>query len=382
MKVALVHDYFNQNGGAEKVCETILTIYPEADVFTSVFNPLNFTTSTPITNSYNSGKVKTSFLNYFFIKNGKPTVWIKYFKHLYFVYPFAMCLMQVKNYDLVLISSTYSAKNIRLKNNKKIIHYCHSPARFLHGLVTEKDHSTLPFWQRAISFLIAPLLKMIDLGAVRNLVNQNTIWVSNSKFIQETVNNVYHVDSQIIYPPVEINKFAQVQRNPEPAEEFYLCHGRISFHKRLDLAIQACLTLNRRLYISGVSALENDMDNLKKLIPENKKELITFLGRTSDEQLSELVANAKAMIFPGKEDAGIAPIEMLAAGLPVIAYQSGGALEYVIDKVNGVFFEEQNLDSLIGKIMEFEALKLETTTIKSTVAKFSDKYFIEQIKKL
>ena len=382
MKVALVHDYFNQNGGAEKVCETILSIYPDADIFTSVFNPLNFTESTNIIGSYKSGKVRTSFLNSIFIKNSKPTYWIKYFKHLYFVYPFAMYMMQVKNYDLVLISSTYSAKNIRLKNNKKIIHYCHSPARFLHGLVTEKDHSTLPIWQRVISFLISPILKMIDLGAVRNLVNHNTIWVSNSKFIQDTINNVYHVDSQIIYPPVEINKFAQVVRNPEPKEEFYLCHGRISFHKRLDLAIQACLMLNRKLIISGTSALENDMTNLKKLIPEGKQDLIKFLGRTTDDELSELVSNAKAMLFPGKEDAGIAPIEMIAAGLPVIAYQSGGALEYVIDKVNGVFFKDQDVESLVAKIMEFEAIQFQTSTIKSTVAKFSDKYFIEQIKNL
>jgi glycosyltransferase involved in cell wall biosynthesis len=382
MKVALVHDYFNQNGGAEKVCESLLTIYPDADVFTSVFNPLNFKDSQPIMNSYKTGKVRTSFLNYVFMKDGKPRYWIKYSKHLYFVYPLAMYIMEAKNYDLVLISSTYAGKNIRLKNNKKIIHYCHSPARFLHGLTTEKDHSTLPIWQKAISFLLKPFLKMIDLGAVRNLVSNNTIWVSNSKFIQETVNEVYKVDSQIIYPPVEINKFAQVVRNPKPIEEFYLCHGRISFHKRLDLAIEACLALNRKLYISGVSALENDMINLKKLIPENRKDLIVFLGRTSDEQLANLVGNAEAMIFPGKEDAGIAPIEMIAAGLPVIAYQSGGALEYVIDKVNGIFFKEQNVHSLTEKIQEFETLNLVTDTVKSTVAKFSDLYFKEQIKKL
>lgn len=382
MKVAIVHDYFNQNGGAEKVCETLLTIYPDADVYTSVFNPVNFETNEPITNSYKACKVHTSFLNNIFVRDGKPTYWIKYFKHLYFVYPLAMYCMEVKNYDLVLISSTYSAKNIRLRNNRKLIHYCHSPARFLHGLVTEKDHSTLPIWQRIISFLIAPLLKIIDLGAVRNLVNNNAIWISNSKFIQDTVNDVYHVDSQIIYPPVDINKFAQVIRNPIPEQEFYLCHGRISFHKRLDIAIEACIKLNRTLYISGVSALQNDIDNLKKLIPADKQNLITFLGRTTDKELANLVSNAKAMIFPGKEDAGIAPIEMIAAGLPVIAYQSGGALEYVIDKVNGVFFEIQDVDCLVDKILEFEDLKLDTTIIKSTVNKFSDQYFINQIKNL
>jgi glycosyltransferase involved in cell wall biosynthesis len=382
MKVAIVHDYFNQNGGAEKVCETLLELYPLADIFTSTFNPINFENEKNLNKSYIEGRIKTSILDKLFIKNGKPTFWTKFTKHLYFVYPLVMWLMQVKDYDLVVISSTYCGKNIRLNNNKKIIHYCHSPVRFLHGLITEKDHSTLPIWQKLISTLIKPLLKMLDLGAVKNLIANDTIWISNSKFIKQAVNDVYHVDSDVIYPPVDISRFQSIERVENPKEEFYICHGRISFHKRIDLAIEACIKLNKKLKISGTSALTIDLENLIKLVPEDKKHLIEFLGRTDDQTLDTLVSEAKAMIFPGKEDAGIAPIEMLACGMPIIAYQSGGALEYVIEEINGVFFKEQSVEDVIEAINKFESLSFQKEEIKKSVLKFSDKIFLKSFSEI
>lgn len=382
MKIAIIHDYFIQNGGAEKVIESLLELYPNADLYTSVYVPDFFKNNYYTNRIYEQGSIKTTFLNKIFSDNQKPSKYIKFNKHLYWLYPFAMVTHKVKGYDLVLISSTYCAKNVRLGANNKLVHYCHSPTRFLHGLVTEKDHSTLPLWQRIVSGIILnPILKIIDLAAVKNLVKKNCIWVANSKFIRTTINDVYHVDSDVIYPPVNINTFSNVKRTDD-VQDFYLCHGRISFHKRLDLAILACLKLDRKLIISGQTLLESDMKNLKSLVPYDKQYLIQFLGRTSDETLHSLVKECKAMLFPGKEDAGIAPIELLAAGVPVIAYKSGGALEYIQDGVNGVFFETQDVTSLEKAILRFEQESFDIKKIKNSVLKFSNEEFKKLIQEI
>ena len=196
------------------------------------------------------------------------------------------------------------------------------------------------------------------------------------------MNDVYHISSEVLYPPVDIDTFKTIVRNPYPPEQYYLCHGRISFHKRLDLAILACLKLNRKLIISGKSALDTDIEALKALIPDDQKDLIVFLGRTTDLELQDLVANAKAFLFPGKEDAGIAPIEMIAAGLPIIAYKSGGALEYVSETTNGVFFDTQDVNSMAEAIIEFEQKEFKIETIKNSVNNFQKKYFWIPFKKL
>jgi glycosyltransferase involved in cell wall biosynthesis len=381
MKIAIIHDYFIQNGGAEKVVESLLSIYPTVDLYTSVFVRDNFIESPFISLAYSQGRVKASLLQRLYLQDNAPTGLLKFSKHLYFLYPTAMSLMKISGYDLVIISSTYCAKNIRLGNNHKIIHYCHSPTRFLHGLVTEKDHSTLPLWQRIVSkYILNPVLRYQDNWAVKTLVSNDTTWITNSKFIRQTVKDVYHVDSDVIYPPVEIDKFIDIVREVDENDEFYLCHGRISFHKRLDLAIKACIETKKKLIISGTSALETDMEQLKSLVPPEFKDKILFLGRTTDQELTQLVSKAKAMLFPGKEDAGIAPIEMIASGLPVIAYKSGGALEYVQEGLNGVFFEEQTVSSLVEAIIDFENQKFDTTRIKNSVQKFSESNFKVQFR--
>jgi glycosyltransferase involved in cell wall biosynthesis len=378
MKVAIVHDYFIQNGGAEKVVESLLKIYPQADIYTSVFCPDNLKDNPLTLDIYQAGRVSTSIMQKLMISQDKPTWALKYSKHLYFAYPTAMSLMHVNGYDKVIISSTYCAKNVRLSDNKQVIHYCHSPTRFLHGLVTEKDHSSLPLWQKVVSkVFFEPVLRFQDLRAVKYLVSHNTIWIGNSNFIKDKIREVYHISADVIYPPVDIDKFSTVVRNPNPTEDYYLCHGRISFHKRLDLAIQACVKMNRKLKISGISVLQEDIKYLKSLVPSGSEHLIEFLGRTTDKQLRELVANAKAMIFPGQEDAGISPIEMMSGSLPIIAYQSGGALEYVQDGINGVFFKIQDVNCLVEAIQEFEAMSWDTEVIKSSVKKFSEEYFLE-----
>jgi glycosyltransferase involved in cell wall biosynthesis len=300
-----------------------------------------------------------------------------------------MRFVTVKDYDLVVISSTDCAKQVRILNVKKLIHYCHSPTRYLNGLITETDHQNLGLFQKLILPLFTFWLKMLDQGAVRYLNSKNCIWLANSQYIQSVIQRNYKTKSQTVYPPVEIQNFLQIDRKPENIEDFYLCHGRISFHKRIDLAILACLHTGRKLKISGTAALQQQTDQLQKIVtdyekthPESKN-LIEFLGRTTDEEVVELITSCKAFLFPGKEDFGITPIEVLAAGVPIIAYQAGGALEYIEQNVNGIFFQEQTVEDLTKAINEFETIQnWDTDKIKNSSKPFSGEIFIQNIQRI
>ncbi len=382
MNIAIVHDYLHQYGGAEKVVESWLDMYPEAHIYTSFIIPRQFETSPQISKAFQEGRIHTTWLQYIL-----PHI-IKFYKHLFWLYPIVMSFLTVKNYDTVLISSTYCAKNVRYKNCKKLIHYCHSPVRFLHNLTTETDHKSInAILQFIIPFFKSPL-KWMDLRAVEYLNNQGCLWLANSKYIQQTIEEVYHTKSLVVYPPIDLEKFLPIQRKPGNIADFYLCHGRISFHKRLDLAIMVCLELKKPLKISGSGSFQHEIDSLKKLVNDYEtthpqtKGLVEFLGRTTNEQVQDLLTSCKGFLFPGKEDFGITPIEVLASGVPIIAFKSGGALEYISDGMNGVFFDEQHVESVKQAIEKFELSHFDTTNIKQTSLQFSIDTFRANINKL
>jgi glycosyltransferase involved in cell wall biosynthesis len=386
-KVAIAHDFFFQNGGAENVVEKLLEIYPNADIYTSIYIDSKFDNKPLIQRLFKENKIKTTFLQPFFNFNNN---WLlRYFKHFFWLYPLAMRMVKIKDYDLLIISSTDSGKQVRVQNIPKIIHYCHSPTRYLNGLITETDHQNLGGFHKLILPLFIVWLKKLDHSAVRYLNKENCIWLANSIYIKSVIKNCYNIDSKVVYPPVEIQNYLQIKRKIGQIQEYYLCHGRISFHKRIDLAILACLQLGKKLKISGTSALEQQTNNLKKLVSDYEsqkpeaKGLVEFLGRTTDQEVVELITNCTGFLFPGKEDFGITPIEILAAGVPIVAYQSGGALEYIKDGENGFFFDEQNVESLKLAIKKFEQIKTwDISKIKESSKVYSGEVFVENIKKI
>jgi glycosyltransferase involved in cell wall biosynthesis len=188
---------------------------------------------------------------------------------------------------------------------------------------------------------------------------------------------------------VEIQNYLTIERKPYQIQDFYICHGRVSFHKRIDIAIEVCLKLRRKLKISGTSALESQMKDLQKIVSNYETShpeavgLIEFLGRTSDDEIKVLMTSCKGFLFPGKEDFGITPIEVLAAGVPIIAYQAGGALEYIQDGLNGVFFGEQTIDSLSDAVLRFETIdNWDIQKIKDSSKPFSGEVFVQKIKQI
>jgi glycosyltransferase involved in cell wall biosynthesis len=364
-RVAIVHDFLFQFGGAEKVVEKLLEMYPEATLYTSFAIPEKFQSSLIFQQAFENGQIKTTTVQSLFDKkdsNGNRIL-SRFQKHLFWLYPFLMRMVTVQDYDVVIISSTDCAKQIRIKNCKKIIHYCHAPTRYLHGLASEANYQNLSKLLQLLLPVFIFILKPLDLNAVKYLNSKGCIWFGNSEFIVRMIKEKYNTDAEVFYPPVNTDIFLKNKKNSEVEDSFYLCHGRISFHKRIDLAISACLELNKKLKISGTSALEEEMDSLKKIVSDyevkypDKTGLIEFLGRTDDKLLLDLFSDCKALIFPGKEDFGITPIEVLASGTPVIAFGEGGALEYIFEGKNGILFNKQTKESLIEAIENFEKRK-------------------------
>jgi glycosyltransferase involved in cell wall biosynthesis len=374
-KIAIVHDYLHQYGGAEKCLESWLKEYPEADIYTSIFTPENFETSKEITEAYKDGRIKTTKLQFFqpFLK--------RFFKHFFWLYPIFMWFMWIKDCDLVFVSSTFCGKYVKFKNCQKIIFYCHTPTRFLHNLTTETDYKSLnPVLQFLIPFFKFPL-KYLDLRAIEYLKDNNVQFVANSNYIKTTIKDIYKTDSVVIFPPTDLQKFFEVQRKPENIQDFYFYFGRISFHKRIDILVKACQKLDKRLIVAGGSPLKQEIENLKKTAGNNPK--IQFLGRISDDEIKNYLSKCKAFLFAGKEDFGIAPVEALASGTPIIMYQAGGALEFVKPGVNGLFFADQNENSLAEAILEFEKKNdWNNEQIRETSKEFSEETFLAKFKEL
>jgi glycosyltransferase involved in cell wall biosynthesis len=382
-RIAIVHDFFVQNAGAELVVENLLELYPDSDIITSVYIAKNFASMPMINKAFVDGRVKKIWLQAIFDYNNGGLV--KYFKHFFWLYPIVMSCVRLEGYDKIIISSTNCGKNIRILDNPKLIHYCHTPTRYLYNLSDTEEQLKLRFPLNWIYKLFIPILRYLDQRAVKHLNSKNCIWVANSVFIQGLIEQHYHSQSQVIYPPVDTSKFGDIVRRPG---DYYLCHGRVSFHKRIDLAIMACLVNNKNLKISGTSALSSEILSLQKIVedyqsnnPDNISK-IEFLGRTSDDELIDLISGAKALLFPGREDFGIAPIEMISSGLPVMAYQAGGAVEYIQERINGIFFTEQTVDSISEALMRFETLDWVVEEVKGSIKGYDKSVFAKNIKEI
>ena len=387
LKVAIVHDFFFQNGGAENVIEKLLEIYPQANIYTSIFIESKFENKPLLLQAFAQNRIKTTWLQGFFC--WQNNLILRYFKHFFWLYPVVMRFVTIKDYDLVIISSTDCAKQIRVQNIKKLLHYCHSPTRYLNGLVTETDHQNLSFMIKIVLPIFIYWLHKLDHNAVKYLNKNNCIWIANSEFVRTVIQDIYKTESVVIYPPVEIQNYKEIKREPKLIQDFYLCHGRVSFHKRIDLAILSCLQLGIKLKISGTSALESQMEGLQKTVTDfeaansESKGLVQFLGRTTDQEIKILMSQCRGFLFPGKEDFGITPIEVLAAGVPIIAYQAGGALEYIEDGFNGIFFAEQTVASLKKAIVKFEKVKIwDIQKIKDSSKPFSGDIFTQNFQKI
>lgn len=352
MKIALVHDHLIQEGGAEKVLEVFQEIWPDAPIYTLLYDEQK------LGKVFSPEKVKTSYLQRW---PGSRS----YYKLLLPFMPTATESYNLMDYDVVLSSCSAMAKGIITRSNTLHFCYCHTPTRYLwsdtHQYLEELNVPSI-----LKKFLPSTLtrLRMWDQLAAQRV----DYFFANSKNVSDRIKKYYRRDSRIIHPPVDVDNFSI--RNK--LGNFFLTGGRLVPYKRFDLTIKAFNRLGIPLKIFGVGPEE---ENLKKLAKGN----IEFLGKVNNKILSELYATAIAFIHPQIEDFGLTAIESMASGRPVIAFRAGGACETVVEGKTGTFFEDQTWESLADTVVRFKPEQYKPLEIKTYADQFSTMQFKEKI---
>ena len=352
MKLAIVHDWLTNMGGAEQVIINFKRIYPDAPIYTTFYNPDNL--DEPLKNI----DVRTSFLQ----KEKMVTDHKKYFPLM----PVAFEKFNLKEYDVVLSSSTCCAKGARKRKDALHICYINTPMRYAYEFKGEYLKGMNPIKKLLVNILLF-FMRIWD----KNNNKRIDYFISNSSEIQRRVKNTYHRDSTVINPPVRCQLF----NISEIDGDYYFVVSRLVPYKRFDLAVKACHELGRKLVVIGDGPEKN---NLEKIAEGDKN--IIFLGRQSDEVVKKYMQECKALLFPGLEDFGIVPVEAQACGRPIIAYGKGGVLDTVINGKTGVYFEEQTADSLKKAILQFETMKFDKQTIRNNALKFDEEVFQNKIR--
>lgn len=325
MKVAIVHEWLAGMGGSEKVMYLFHELFPEAPVYTCVYN------KDKMPSEFHKLDIKTTFIQK--LPFGKT----KYQAYLPLM-PYAFEQLDLTEYDLVISSSTSCAKGVITRADTLHICYCNTPMRYAWDFYFEYTKNKNWIARTFISKLMHGIRQWDRLAADRV-----DYFVSNSYNVAKRVKKHYRRDSRVIYPPIDTNFYTPGNMD----EGYYLIVSRLVGYKRVDLAIQAFNELGLPLIIIGNGS---EYKKYKKMANSN----IKLLGRLSDEEVREYYRKCKAFVFPGEEDFGLTPIEAQACGRPVIAFGKGGALETIIEGKTGVFFKEQNVQALKDAIEIFE----------------------------
>ena len=353
MKVAIIHYWLVKMRGGENVLEALCELYPEADIYTHVYRPEN------ISDVINGHKVTTSFIQ-------KLPFSAKLYQSYLPLMPFALRQFDLSEYDLVISSESGPAKGVNVRTGARHVCYCHTPMRYVWDMYDEYRRNA-GLLARMLMPLLIKWLRRWD-KATSEGVDQ---FIANSGFVQDRIKNIYGRDSKVIYPPVAVEEF----HTSELIEDYYLYAGELTHYKQPQLAVEAFNQSGRKLLVIGEGGIENE---LKSLAKSN----IKFLGRQSFEQLKLRFSQCKALIFPGIEDFGIIPVEVMASGRPVIAFRCGGALETVTEHESGLFFDAQTVDSLNSTLDQFEKDEriFVPATIRKSVGRFGKERFLSEIK--
>lgn len=346
-RVALVHDWLNQLGGAENVLEEMVTLFPGAPVYTSIYAPAQ------MPESYRSWDIRTSFMQRL------PGVTTHHQSYLP-LYPAAFSQFRVTGVDLVLSNKSGFCHGIGLGEPRpRHVCYCLTPTRYLWLYDQYRQRENI---SRALDATLQPLLTLLrrwDYAAAQRVDH----FIAISRTVQARIRQIYGRESVIIYPPVDTGYFS-----PDPAVtpgDYYLIVSRLIPYKRIDLAVEAMRHLpHEKLVVVGDG---RDLAALQAAAGPN----VTFLGRQPRARIRELLRGCKAFLFPGLEDFGIAPVEAMGVGRPVIAFAGGGALDTVIPGVTGELFAEQNVTSLAATLAAFDARAYDPAACQAQAARFS-----------
>jgi glycosyltransferase involved in cell wall biosynthesis len=350
-RIALFQDYLAQNGGAERVTEAIHQTLPEADLHTTMAVPERL--------SPYLREVETT------------TTWMqslpakgKLYRHYFLLYPFAVESAHLEGYDLIVSSCCGYAKGVKRGESGVHVCYCHNPMRWVWRFPEYMKREKFSGPVKAGLRMMVEALKHWEMRAA----TRPDYYIANSHIVAKRLKEAFGVDATVIEPPIVTSRF-WISRE---TEDYYLILARLNAYKRIDLAVEACTRTGRRLVVIGDGP---DRERLKAMAGPT----VSFLGRQPDAAVNRIASRCRALIFPGEEDFGMAPLEINAAGRPVVAYAAGGATETVIDGMNGVLFSEQTVDSLIGGLERLEEQSWDSAAIRRNAQRYDIHVFQERL---
>ena len=357
-RVAIIHDWLNQVGGAENVLEELHGLFPDAPIYTSMYWPKAMPAH------YRQWEIHTTWLDY--IQLSKT-------HHQWFLlaYPLAFRTLDLSYYDLVISNKSAFCLNVQVRPDAKHLCYCLTPTRFVWNFDAYVRGEGAGWLARRLVPPFLPYLRHVE----RRAAGRIYAFAAISDAIRQRVKHYYDRTAEIIYPPVATERF---HANTTLPEDFFLVVSRLIPYKRIDLAVQAFNQLGLPLVIIGDG---RDRAKLEAMAQPN----IRFLGRLDNTATDDYRYRCRAFIFPGEDDFGIAPVEAMAAGRPVVAYAAGGALDTVIDGTTGVFFKAANAGSLAFAVQRLVGLTFDPAAIQAHARQFSTdnfrKAFMEFVKR-
>ncbi len=353
MRLALVHDYLNQYGGAERVLEELHALWPAAPIFTSMYAP------TIMPASYRKWDIRASFMQRL------PGVVPHYQKYL-LAYPLAFETFQLGGYDVVLSNSSGWAKGVLTPPETLHLCYCLTPMRWAWSYRDYVDRERVGPALRWAMWLAVHYLRLWDVASAQRVDR----FLAISRAVAARIRKYYRREAEVIHPPVAVERFTPCPAPDDPP--FYLIVSRLIPYKRVDLAVDAFNRLGWPLKIVGDG---RDRAALQARARAN----VEFLGRLPDDAVRELMARCHAFVFPGLEDFGIAPVEAQAAGRPVVAYAGGGALDTVLDGETGVLFADQSADALADAVRRCADLRFDPLALRGHAERFSATRFHHEL---
>lgn len=351
MRVALVHDYLNQYGGAERVLEALHDLYPDAPVYTSMYEP------DAMPDHFRTWDIRTSFLQ-------RMPLARRFHRAFLLLYPPAFESFDLHYFDVVISNSSSWAKSVITPPETLHICYCLTPMRFAWNYREYVARENLGRPIRRLLPVAIHYLRMWDAVTA----SRADRYIGISRAVVGRIRKYYGREADLIPPPVDARA---IPMGTESGEN-YLVVSRLIPYKKIDLAVVACSRLGLPLTVVGPG---RDRARLEALAGPTVK----FVGRVSDAEVHAALASCRAFLFPGEEDFGIAPVEAMAAGRPVVAYAAGGALDTVVDGITGRLFSPQTVDALADRLARFDPADFDPRTIREHALRYDTRSFQEAI---
>lgn len=349
-KIAFFHDNFAQHGGAERVAEELARMLRNADVYSTV------AVEKRLTDYMKTRSVRTTWMQ-------RLPALDRLYRHYFLLYPFAVKAMDLSDYDLIITSCVGFAKGVIRAPHALHICYCHTPTRWIWRF---QDYSARERFNPITSFLLKSMLlgvRKVDRAAA----DQPDYYIANSAAVAKRIRDFYGRNAVVVHPPVDVRRFSISSE----LDDYFLIVSRLVSYKRIEVAIEACNRLGKRLLIVGDGP---DRQRLSRMAGPT----VELLGRKPDSEVDRLLSRCQALIFPGEEDFGMVPIEANGSGRPVIALAAGGALETVVDGATGVLYEDSTPEALMDAIERFESLGWDSHALRSHAMKFDVSVFRER----